>query len=868
MAGAKMDKVKFDRIRNDLTLTQKTDFQHFLESKSDDEIAEIRKVDRSSASRNIANIAKSFGIHAPKGTKKVHCFRLLDLCLIHIPEEVTRPHIYDEFSDRIDKINADDRSSTSTNNENIAPNALSIDLKLLGRDRLSSPIKSEDIDCSITTNKTISLGLIGQDSDFSESNVVQNVRNKIKNWIEMQCEDIRFSDGQHRNVENFHVNVYCRSSGQRMLLVERIDSHYVQNRKIKPIALLGKAGSGKTNTLKFLAMLCITGQKFPNFVPFYFKLRNEDWHDNKESTIFDLIVENLKFIKISQEEIEQILNKGILLLLLDGLDEVPTIYRQKVEKNIDDFILQKHSGNKAVITCRSASAKRNDSRYLYIDILDLDDTEIRSFIKQYYQECKNEIDFPIDRNYEKLLARINEQNKFNIKELAKTPINLTLICKSFFKDGKIADKRYQMYEYAFNILVREWNEKKNIVSEVGNKVGYTENIFNSFLCYLARKSFKEQKDFSENDLRRYQIQYLNNNNLSADIQNDLHKQVVDRSGLLAKQNNEYCFRHLTWHEYLVAKDIVNHIENGTENFENLFINLPDRQWREIFLFAVEMLFDPSIFLQKMQDAIANIVINHDYLQDILINLLKKSQNLYKKTKYSESVIRAIYFEGVIDNYNEIVYTCSVPISIGEELLLDRQLEMMLAVTIRKDDEIEKNIGNGLYTNLDRLIEPLLEQDLPVQFDYSPLNNDRFEIRKSAVKLLRERHYIVKAIELAARLNHHSLRTSLEELERNIPESFGTDNDCWNESNTCQLWAENLRQVMIEHRQIGHDWQNPQNGMTIEARQVLKDYYNANTILAECLNLTDLLNASQVMKEKRRSNLLLPISEIERRKNYK
>jgi hypothetical protein len=713
----------------------------------------------------------------------------------------------------------------------------------------------------------ITLEFIGRNANNHENNILQNVRDKVKDWIELRCEDIRFADGQHRNVKNFHVEISCDSnSKKRMPLIDCVKSHYEQNKTIiKPIALLGKAGAGKTNSLKFLAMHCITGQLFPDLVPFYFKLRTENWQGTEKSKIFDVIVNSWNPVGVSPEEIEYILDKGNLLILLDGLDEVSMDYRQQVEKYIDEFILNKYPRNKAIITCRSASAKRDDSRYLYINIVDLDDVAIESFIEQYHQEHKDK--YYTDRTPNELISAIQDKNKSQIKALAQTPINLTLICKTFFKNGKLADKRYQLYEYAFDVLVHEWNKNKNFTSK-------SNNSFNDFVLYLARQTFKEKKDFLEYELQRYLNEYLGINSLQglSDEENYtrelLHDQITNRSGLLTIDHGEYYLGHLTWHEYFVARDIANRVENGTEDLQKLFMNLGDRQWREIFLFTVEMLSEPNSFLQQMQDSIDKTVSGHSHLQKILVSLLEKSQNFQGKTKYGESAIRALALEEIIDDYKETINTgLTIDSKLSEsELLFDNQLKRMLRVTIKKSDEISKELMDGLYIKLDRLIDPLLDIDFPMLPNESMKENNRWQLHGTAKKLPPSREYILNAIQFAQELGYKEIKSSLKELESRIPESFGTDGDQWKGSEDCHIWIEDLRKIMIEHRQIGHDWQNPEMGMTSEARQAFKNYYNANTILAECLNLTDLPNASQKMKAKRRANLLLPISEIERRKN--
>jgi hypothetical protein len=79
---------------------------------------------------------------------------------------------------------------------------------------------------------------------------------------------------------------------------------------------------------------------------------------------------------------------------------------------------------------------------------------------------------------------------------------------------------------------------------------------------------------------------------------------------------------------------------------------------------------------------------------------------------------------------------------------------------------------------------------------------------------------------------------------------------WQENG--QVWIEQLRKVMINYRNIGHDWQF--SDVEIE---LLRQYYYTNKLLVDCLN-SDCCVSREVRQEIEET-LLLPIAEIERRK---
>jgi predicted NACHT family NTPase len=66
----------------------------------------------------------------------------------------------------------------------------------------------------------------------------------------------------------------------------------------------------------------------------------------------------------------------------------------------------------------------------------------------------------------------------------------------------------------------------------------------------------------------------------------------------------------------------------------------------------------------------------------------------------------------------------------------------------------------------------------------------------------------------------------------------------------QAWIEQLRAVMIQHRNIGHDWQ-----FSDKQIQVLKQYYHANKLLVDCLNRA--AHVTPAVRNEIEDTLLLP-----------
>ncbi len=143
-----MDKIKFEDIRKNFTRTQKQVFELFLKGECDTSIAAaMNNINVSVVSKHITNITKHFGIEIEKDEqgkiidKKAHRCELLRLCLAYIPNEVSKPHPYDERFLYNTSIGDNNRPATPINHPNISTPIISKDLQestsleFIGRDR-------------------------------------------------------------------------------------------------------------------------------------------------------------------------------------------------------------------------------------------------------------------------------------------------------------------------------------------------------------------------------------------------------------------------------------------------------------------------------------------------------------------------------------------------------------------------------------------------------------------------------------------------------------------------------------------------------------------------------------------------------------
>jgi predicted NACHT family NTPase len=103
-----------------------------------------------------------------------------------------------------------------------------------------------------------------------------------------------------------------------------------------------------------------------------------------------------------------------------------------------------------------------------------------------------------------------------------------------------------------------------------------------------------------------------------------------------------------------------------------------------------------------------------------------------------------------------------------------------------------------------------------------------------------------------------LRRAVQDLKAQLPDPDSDEErfkQWWQVHG--QTWTNQLRAVMIRYRNIGHNWQ-----FSKQQQELLQQYYDANTLLVDCLNRS--CNVTPAVRSNIEETLLLPIALIEQR----
>ncbi|NET30821.1 MAG: NACHT domain-containing NTPase [Cyanothece sp. SIO1E1] len=581
------------------------------------------------------------------------------------------------------------------------------------------------------------------------------------------------------------------------------------------LVLLGRPGSGKTTFLKYLAIRCIRREFLADYVPVFIPIRRFA-EDEKTLDLFQYILDKFNHCGLEPYELKQLLKHYRLLILLDGLDEVKDSDRNHITNVIQSFF-NKFYGNRFILTCRNAAQEYAFERFIEVEIADFNQQQIIAFSRNWFKFIQDE------SKSDKFLAQLQQHKR--IQELATNPLLLTLLCLVFGDSGDFPSNRSELYEEGLDVLLKRWDAKRNIERDQTYR-NLSRQRKEDLLSQIAFATFERGEYFFkqrtiEQEIKNY-IRHVPNASMdSGALQLDskaVLKSIEFQHGLLVERaRNIYSFSHLTFHEYFVARKIVKIPDPRVQYkaLSALVSHITQKRWREVFLLAMGMLPSSDYLLQLMKAKVDNLLASDPKIQTFLTWVNQKSTNIEEISCGSKS--RAFYF----------VLGCllSKAGKVDREDNANLNLDLDLAYTLNH----AKNISYRLSQTTSLAPEPNLDAS-PIQAHYSALT-------KILTRSLRR--------ELTSNLKQ-SLRQLWEELSGNRGDVLRW----WQEQG--RAWTHKLRQVLIEHRNIGHDRQ-----FTPAQLEQLNQYYEANMLLLDCVNSD--CYASLRIRQEIENNLFLPAS---------
>ncbi len=298
-----------------------------------------------------------------------------------------------------------------------------------------------------------------------------------------------------------------------------------------------------------------------------------------------------KFTKIAIE-------KGWLLLLLDGFDEVPTADRKAVAGRIVDF-LERERSCAAAITSRAAVYRGEFDAIAeaQVELEPFEDQQIQAFLDSWKDSM------PEGKSPAQLMAALRDQPQ--LLAAARNPLLLTIVAH-LYSDNRsytLPASRAEFYKQAASVLLEQWQGQQNTFDGSDKR------------AVLSALALHMQETGTDSDLDRRTIareQAISRTTelmpslgrMAADV-GELMREIVERSGLLLAidDGSRYAFAHLTFQEYFAAEALLN-------RSEDLLAGLREDAdtWREVAILWCGLVADSTAMIEDIEAIDADVAL--------------------------------------------------------------------------------------------------------------------------------------------------------------------------------------------------------------------------------------------------------------------
>ena len=357
----------------------------------------------------------------------------------------------------------------------------------------------------------------------------------------------------------------------------------------------GSPGIGKTTFCLKLAYDWAHGNipsecSFPKF-EFVFLLKCRDI----DGDIMEAISEQLLPRDMDMEKsVEKLLHfmkdihkqERLMLIILDGLDELPEQSRHHVDELLHRRILPFCFVLATTRQERGIEVRKSVVFHIHLEIKGYTESDSIAYVRRHFETIGQ------SPKGERLIEEM-QQNTF-LHALRSNPLNLLLLCVVYEdQKGKLPTSRTELYQVIVRCLLRRHCAKRNWPAPKDDTVlekRFKKEILAlgelAWLCLLSRRY-----GFFETELDEFERRY------PGLVARELGLLYKEESLKRLKPQHEYCFLHKTFQEYLAAAYIAEKLVNQQFNvfdhfpFDDLVTKYP-----QVFIFVSGMLGEKATVL--------------------------------------------------------------------------------------------------------------------------------------------------------------------------------------------------------------------------------------------------------------------------------
>lgn len=515
-------------------------------------------------------------------------------------------------------------------------------------------------------------------SDADTAQLIQNIRRKVKfifesgnhtsnlqqhqwirdNFIELDLVEVEFLPSEYPVGDPTTLLESSDSKeddfdriGIRLLRGKRTDTRNVLDEHHN-LFVYGEPGAGKTSYLQWIALQCRKGVLLQDWVPIFVEVR-QFATTRTADTLFTFFENMFARWGFSPSDMRKVFESGWAVFIFDGLDETPTPERDRIESMIET-LLRDYEKCRFIFSSRLAINFPFFGGFQKVIIAPLQSRKhIPQFVNKWFAQSGKQPELA------KLMIEKLQSRKYKeIRELARRPVLLKLLCIVFEFEGDFPTRRVDVFSSGISQMTRP---KVDIETHILDIPKLQKHHIENILCRVASYFFidlKVQILFATRDVERIIQGYFQEvYGISRDEVpgSTLLKGIEQSNGLLVRWAQNYCaFSHLTYQEFFTASHLIN-----TNRYTDVYDHLHDPRWHFVTGLVSELIqkhlswnffhgFKQSIDNQVNQDGKLN-----DFLEMLNRAATFSAYSASAQQAHIQTYIRAWYFSYALQDTGKV-----------------------------------------------------------------------------------------------------------------------------------------------------------------------------------------------------------------------
>lgn len=350
------------------------------------------------------------------------------------------------------------------------------------------------------------------------------------------------------------------------------------------VILTAYGGMGKSMMMRHFLLSAVKDYAAYGKIPVFIQLK--DYHggdraDDLLNHIYDSTINNLSVLTV--ETFESLLKSGQCLLLLDGLDELSSVYQSDFETALSRF-MDAYPSNQYVMSSRPFSDFVSFDRFTTL--------HLTAFSNEQALELVDKLVFrPDDPTVkEKFVTALKEKLFESHHSFVSNPLLLTIMLMTFDQIAEISPRMHIFYRDAYTVLAQRHDASKGAYKRQLHTRLSSDQFAEYFSEFCARSYTMEKYELTEDEAKEifYSLAERKKHPEMDATAQDFLDDLCDNICLMFKESGKYHFTHRSFQEYFCAVFFSKQKDKSLERIGNFF----ERTRTHIFANQTfEMLYD-------------------------------------------------------------------------------------------------------------------------------------------------------------------------------------------------------------------------------------------------------------------------------------